>query len=379
VRSMILPIQDLENLKRKEFRKRCGIVKRGNGQIAGLTTVSLHLCEQLILLALIIIIGSLIPYNQSALSFEDSYEFMQNIQKNWFVKLILNLIPCAVFLCLEPFYVGAGFCLYLNSRSKQEAWDVELRFKEFAERLKKGVLKSNKVTSLVLAAAIALGLNQPASAEPNSQEIVEEIYEHKDFEIHTKEISRWEPDETEMPEWLKELLLNLFPENTSGLGNAGMNELFKLIGIAALAALVITILVIIAKQVSHRDVSRKKDSKIKKKQPDTVMGMAITRESLPVNLIEAARNLWRNGEKKQALSFLYRAALSDIILGYEAEIESSDTEYECQRAAKKVLNTEQHTYFHSLTSGWISVAYSKFPISDQDFETLCNQWLFKTP
>lgn len=31
----------------------------------------------------------------------------------------------AVILLLEPFYVAAGFAMYLNRRTELEAWDVE--------------------------------------------------------------------------------------------------------------------------------------------------------------------------------------------------------------------------------------------------------------
>ena len=32
-------------------------------------------------------------------------------------------------LFLEPFYVGAGFGMYLNRRAELEAWDIEQEFR----------------------------------------------------------------------------------------------------------------------------------------------------------------------------------------------------------------------------------------------------------
>ncbi len=32
---------------------------------------------------------------------------------------------CVVVAFLEPFYVAAGFAMYLNRRAELEAWDVE--------------------------------------------------------------------------------------------------------------------------------------------------------------------------------------------------------------------------------------------------------------
>jgi hypothetical protein len=51
----------------------------------------------------------------------------------------LNSLPFAVsyavsILFLEPFYVSAGFALYLNRRVELEAWDIEQEFRRAFER-----------------------------------------------------------------------------------------------------------------------------------------------------------------------------------------------------------------------------------------------------
>ena len=51
---------------------------------------------------------------------------------------------------IEPFYVGAGFALYLNCRTRIEGWDVELAFRRLATRL------TSAAAALVIA-VIALG------------------------------------------------------------------------------------------------------------------------------------------------------------------------------------------------------------------------------
>ena len=37
-------------------------------------------------------------------------------------------------LFLEPFYVGAGFAIYLNRRAELEAWDIEQEFRRAFSR-----------------------------------------------------------------------------------------------------------------------------------------------------------------------------------------------------------------------------------------------------
>jgi hypothetical protein len=42
---------------------------------------------------------------------------------------VMTLIYAAVVLALEPFYVAAGFAMYLNRRVELEAWDIEQEFR----------------------------------------------------------------------------------------------------------------------------------------------------------------------------------------------------------------------------------------------------------
>jgi len=50
------------------------------------------------------------------------------------VALVVNCSYPVAALFLEPFYVGAGFAMYLNRRVELEAWDVEQELRRaFAE------------------------------------------------------------------------------------------------------------------------------------------------------------------------------------------------------------------------------------------------------
>jgi hypothetical protein len=45
---------------------------------------------------------------------------------------------CVNFLVVESIYVCMGFGLYLNSRVEVEGWDLELLFRKFAARRRRG-------------------------------------------------------------------------------------------------------------------------------------------------------------------------------------------------------------------------------------------------
>ena len=44
-------------------------------------------------------------------------------------SLAFSVAYAAVVLFLEPFYVAAGFAIYLNRRAELEAWDIEQEFR----------------------------------------------------------------------------------------------------------------------------------------------------------------------------------------------------------------------------------------------------------
>jgi hypothetical protein len=45
------------------------------------------------------------------------------------LALVLSLVYAGIVLLVEPFYVAAGFAMYLNRRVELEAWDIEQEFR----------------------------------------------------------------------------------------------------------------------------------------------------------------------------------------------------------------------------------------------------------
>ena len=67
-----------------------------------------------------------------------AFDFQTSIPKAFFWwGAVCHMV---IVTLIEPFYVGAGFALYLNCRTRIEGWDVELAFKRLARRLTKTAL-----------------------------------------------------------------------------------------------------------------------------------------------------------------------------------------------------------------------------------------------
>ncbi len=374
-RSMMLAVRDLEKLKGQSYGKRCTVLKRMGGEVASTTTVTLHVCEEILVIGLALLIYLFIP-QMSGMSFENIELFMTSLAENKAFTILTSLLPAIVVLFIEPFYVGAGFCLYLNSRSSQEAWDIDLQFKGYAERLKKNMLTvSHSIGAALLLGLFAVGGVTEAKAEERSpQEVLEEVYAHEDFKVRTQKVPQWERSDqmNAFEKWLEELFGSRAGSGSATTFGEGALMVFAIV---ILVALVVLVLVVVLRSLSDRDPSS--DPGPQKVKPSVVMGMEVSRESLPKELLQAAREAWNTGDAKLALSLLYRGAVSDLLLQHDVEIQSSDTELECLRAVRKGTEPSLGEYFHLLTQHWMTVAYSNDRVRDEEFNILQETWPFK--
>ena len=137
-RSFNLPVWFLENLSGSKRSARARILKiTASGTASTLTTA----CSGLIFflyLAIVTTLVSFIPgFELLGNMFRDSFETIIALYQSdsWYVQLFANSLFYIAITLVEPFYVCAGFALYLNRRTQLESWDIELSFKSLRNRL----------------------------------------------------------------------------------------------------------------------------------------------------------------------------------------------------------------------------------------------------
>ena len=296
---------------------------------------------------------------------------------------------------VEPFYVGAGFALYLNCRTRIEGWDVDLAFRRMAARL------TSATAALIIAVLVVCGsqpsvqaaergLQRPDSvkdarksvqnledyfhklqknssvqaAEPaDPAKAVQKVLKEPEFEIHKIQTKEWVSDNKDIKEESPDL------PNLSFFGALG-ELLFWLLILGLVVWLVIYLV-----NNRHQFVSRSV-SKVPVRAPKVVMGMNITRESLPDDIVAAARAAWAAGDFKEALSLLYRGSLSWLVNRRRVPISDSDTEEDCLVQVLQAGEKTEAEYFRHLTGAWVQVAYAVLPVSNDEMGRLCDQWPF---
>jgi len=130
-RSFNMPVHLLEGLSGSKRRQRLESLHRVNGSHpVWLTVIGVHF-EYVVGLTLYVLLFFIAPAFAS--DYLSSMIENPDDQQIWFI--IGSFIYAITLFILEPFYVASGFLLYLNRRTQLEGWDVELDFKNLAQRL----------------------------------------------------------------------------------------------------------------------------------------------------------------------------------------------------------------------------------------------------
>ena len=123
-RSYTQPARQLEGQRGAALRARGKQLLRGKqGAAFGMHSAFVQL-EQLMLIGVIALVVWLAPENASSGVFETLFASGSST-----VSMLIAGAYAAIVLLVEPFYVGAGFVMYLNRRVELEAWDIEQEFR----------------------------------------------------------------------------------------------------------------------------------------------------------------------------------------------------------------------------------------------------------
>ena len=108
--------------------------------------------------------------------------------------------------------------------------------------------------------------------------------------------------------------------------------------------------------------------------PSHVGELDIRPESLPADLGAAVRTLWLAGERRAALSLLYRGALSRLVHSHAVAIGDSSTEGDCVRLARAALPAETGAFVTHLVHAWQLAVYGNRPLDTARVLGLCDDF-----
>ncbi len=129
-RSFYLPVIMLEKLKGKEYADRVNILGYNQSAGIGLTFIC-FLFELTLFASITALLFMIIPDDLMWFNFDDLFE-----GDNILTSLMVNSVYFLSISIIAPFYVSAGFALYLTRRTEFEAWDIELKLRGLLKRKK---------------------------------------------------------------------------------------------------------------------------------------------------------------------------------------------------------------------------------------------------
>ena len=376
-RSFTLPVWQLEGLRGKARRERLRILQaRASGHAYWLLFICIHI-ELILLFSLYGLIYMFLPQDNG---FEMLAPFFADTPPYW-AELASNGLYLLAVLMVEPFYVAAGFMLYLNRRTELEAWDVELGFRRMAERLR--TLGSVGIMLLALSlGVIGLGTVAPVQAQTEtasthtpaplpveqSERVIQEVLAHEDFATSRK-MTLWLPKDFKLESDDEEILEDdpLFP----GLPLLLADGLKLLL----LVLVVVAIIYLVANRDRFFSGFQFRSEDKAKPVPTTLFGMDIQPESLPDDIAAESRRLWQNGQQRQALSLLYRGSLSRLVNDHLLELNDSMTEGDVLHCARNAsLPEELLGFLQQLTLAWQTVAYAHRQPPEDNVVHLLTDW-----
>lgn len=392
VRAVYLPIDLLEGGRGEEARARrraLGSPVYGVGSLLMLVFVHFEMA---------LVLGSVFAVMLFAPNdlIQETAARMWNVfesQQDW-VKFTENLLFWTATSVLEPFYVGAGFGLYLNRRTEIEAWDIEMVLRRLRKRL------TNAAAPLLLVVAFCFGAMPPAHAQdedpfaetarvrpdaalsPEREEsTLRQVFGERTVEDdgwrqavkRAYEDPRVSPKRTVM-QWVPKNPQEDDPEDRNPQGFARIGEWFASIGEYGLwivaAALVLVLLITAPRWLRWvRDPARRREP-----DEDALARDVLPEEApLPDDVPTAARRLWQSGRERDALALLYRASVEAMTQRAHVVLVPGATEAHTLRASRQLSSVEDREAFARVVRVWQIAAYAHGIPAPEEFEDLLLQ------
>lgn len=353
-RSFSMPVTLLEAPRGAARRQRLQVL--GTGAAGWLTLVCVHL-EAILWLSGVLLLAFLVPAGLPAPDLQAAFTETGSAPY-WAANLLVVLAMSVV----APFYVAAGFALYLGRRTELEAWDLELAFRR-RHAAPRGPRARAIAAAMLLTALLLPGTGAAAAMTPaEAKARIEAILAQPDFG-GTREERVWvyvgddsassadDDGATALPAWLIQ----------------GLATLAKWVLVIATAwALIVLTLHLLREFGGPRRRGRRPTST---GPPGPVAQTSAPAEPLPANVPAAVHELLAARDVRGALGLLYRAQVAQL-RARGLELADSATESECLRAARARTEPQALTRLERTVRLWQAVAYGHQPVDTDSVAAL---------
>lgn len=386
-RSTAIPVTQLEGLRGASRRARAKVlnIKISNHGM-GVTLAYHHLLLALYF-GVYLIVYVLIPttYQDSAGAAWLEMPLNDGDRTMMLASLALFYIAQSA---LHPWFVGAGFGLYINCRTQLEAWDIEVAFRRMVQRRTAGLA----FAALLFATILPLAL-MPENAfarddtEPQTSESVDTgfvgYWDDKETRAALNAAFANEALETDQQTevWrrIEAAEDKSAPEReSSGWFFDAIRDIGKLFSFLIefglwilLAFLLGLIFVTRGRWLPYVGFGLPGPTKTRRV---ILSSGEVTAESLPSDIPAEVTRLWRANKKRDALSLLYRGSVFAVVANHGVRLPASATEGLCIAAIKEQTAPDRADFFAQIVHNWVLCAYGFRSPDDEAVYSICADW-----
>ncbi len=366
-RSIAMPVTQLERLGGEPRRKRAAVLNNSLLNHGIGLTVAYHHLVAVVYGGVLLGALALIPVEYRTWSALDVVFSLLEADSRHGAAANLLLFYLAQSL-LEPWFVGAGFGLYINCRTRLEAWDIEVAFRRMvARRGLAGVLLVVAFAFVLPSAAVADTESDPGFpgywTEAEYREALDKVFADEALDgRETRMVWRPRSPSTETEEQV--------PQAASRIGETASLIVSYIVefGLWVLVAALVLWLVLRRNLWLHyltrAAASPKPPPRVR------IAGGEIAAETLPDDVPGTVRSLWTDGHRREALSLLYRASVFASVLHHGVRLPDSATEQSCLEAVTAQADADRGRYFRAVVEAWVRTAYGGRPPSGPEVDAL---------
>lgn len=374
-RSVAMPLVQLEQLRGARRRARAKVLNQVTmNHGIGVTVAYQHLALA-IFLGVILLGYAFVPeiYQDSiGLTWFDNF-----LEDQGLASSLLNLYCFYIAQSiLHPWFVGAGFGLYINCRTMLEAWDIEVAFRRMLQR------RANRVGTSI-AALLLVFVMVPLTSEADEQPIepyyeeefvenaVESVYDEDSMQT-TETESYWRSIDDDKEEEQEKNV-----PDTDGLG-----DFFRSVGKVISILVEFGMWILVGVGIAFIFMTRKYwlpylsiEPRERRKRDRVVLSTGeITAETIPDDLPGNVMKLWRQGNAREALSLLYRGSVFGAVHRHGVRLPKSATEGDCISAVDEQTAESHATFFSRVAYAWVWCAYGSTAPAEATMEAMCSEW-----
>jgi len=283
------------------------------------------------------------------------------------IEIYLFAAWCFNFILIETIYVCMGFSLYINSRIAVEGWDLEIIFKNFAEKIRE---KAKKAVLIILFAFCLFAPSVSHAEETVPYEELKNILASPDFggekeswgirlKHEYKKTERVDSENMESIQKVLEIISEFFSNG------------FKIILIFIIAALIFFIIFYLRKV--NWNLKNIKWNKAKNLNSSASSALKNETAEDPKILLEKALNYYKLGDIRLAWGYCTAAAIQSWQTYRKIIFPPNATESDCSIIVnQKAADKAEAGAFYKLINNWVYFAYAGKNPAEGDFNEAVN-------